>query len=289
MSGCLTRRSFLATSAAAAAGLTWAPTSRARAGQFTGKIKKALKYEMIVVDSSVEDKLKMIKDLGFEGVEPRTSFGERRLDVRPVEFARAAEKADLAVHGVINSNNTDLQTAIDEAKFYGASSVLTTIPGMPREGSYLENYRRTQQLLRDAAPYAEKHEVSILIENVWNSFLIEPMTMARFIDEIGSPFVQVYFDVGNVVRWGWPEHWIEVLGKRIVKLDIKEYDLDVAMKQGMRQGFSSLLGQGSVKWDKVRGELATLNFTGWATAEVAGGDRARLADVAARMNRVLDL
>ncbi len=82
----------------------------------------------------------------------------------------------------------------------------------------------------------------ILLENVWASFLIEPLSMARYIDELDSPMVGSYFDVGNVVRWGWPQHWIEVLGKRVKKLDIKEYDLKVAMNEGLRKGFDKPLG-----------------------------------------------
>ena len=49
------------------------------------------------------------------------------------------------------------------------------------------------------------------------------------------------------------------------------------------------LGEGSIEWAKVRSELAKINYTGWATAEVRGGDRDRLAEIAAQMDRVLDL
>ena len=113
--------------------------------------------------------------------------------------------------------------------------------------------------------------------------------MARFIDEIDSPMVGIYFDVGNVVRWGWPHHWLEVIGHRAKKLDIKEYDLDVAMTDGMKKGFGMPLGEGSIDWQKVREQLVKLDYSGWATAEVPGGDRNRLADIASQMDRVLDL
>ena len=286
MSDTLSRRSFLSSSVAAAAVTSLGVPAAVRAGQFTGKIKKAIKYHMITSETmSVEDKFKMVKDLGFDGIEPRAKL--RRDD--PKQLARAAAKLDLPIHGVVNSSNRDLRGAIDQAKMYGANSVLTTIPAMPKKGSYLENYQETQQVLLAASDYAEQHEVYILIENVWASFLIEPIIMARYIDEIDSPFVKVYFDVGNVVRWGWPQNWIQVLGDRIVKLDIKEYNLDIAMNEGMRKAFGVPLGNGSVEWEKVRHELAKLDFTGWATAEVAGGGRSRLADVAEQMNRVLDL
>jgi sugar phosphate isomerase/epimerase len=82
---------------------------------------------------------------------------------------------------------------------------------------------------------------------------------------------------------------VEVLGKRSQKLDVKEYDLDKAMNEGMRKGFDKPLGKGSIHWPAVRTELAKLNYTGRAAAEVKAGDWDYLADVAKRMDRVLDL
>lgn len=229
----------------------------------------------------------MLKDLGYDGVEPRAMLKpDQAGEVK--EIARASEKVGLPVHGVVNSSNPDIIGAIDQAVQYGANSVLHVVR-YQRDISYLQNYRETQDIIRKAIEHAEKKQVSILIENVWATYLIEPLGMARFIDELNSPFVQVYFDVGNVVRWGWPQHWIEVLGKRCKKLDIKEYDLKIAMNDGMRKAFDVPLGEGSVDWAAVRKELAAINYQGWATAEVRGGDRARLADVAAQMDRVLDL
>ncbi|MHC4175704.1 MAG: sugar phosphate isomerase/epimerase family protein, partial [Planctomycetota bacterium] len=115
------------------------------------------------------------------------------------------------------------------------------------------------------------------------------LTMARYIDQLDSPYVKAYFDVGNIIRWGWPEHWIEVLGKRIVKIHIKEYNLDVAMNEGMRKGFDFPLGQGSINWARVREELKKIDYRGWATVEVKGGDRKRLAEISEQMDQVLNL
>jgi len=286
------RREFLQTSArvALAGGLaasTLAAAEPARAGQFSGRIKKAVKYHMIQEKLSPLDKLKMLKDLGYDGVEPRAMLKkEQAAEVKAI--AKASESLDFPVHGVVNSSNPNLVGAIDQAADYGATSILhvvrynTKIP-------YMQNYRETQEIIRGAVEHAEKKNISILIENVWATYLIEPLTMARFIDEIDSPLVQVYFDVGNVVRWGWPQHWIEVLGPRVKKLDIKEYDLKIAMNDGMRKAFDVPLGEGSVDWAKVRTELEKIEYSGWATAEVRGGDRARLAEIAAQMNHVLDL
>jgi hexulose-6-phosphate isomerase len=112
--------------------------------------------------------------------------------------------------------------------------------------------------------------------------------MARFIDELDSPFAGSYFDVGNVVRFGWPEHWIRILNKRIIKLDIKEYSREKQLNKGLRKGFEVEIGEGDCDWPEIRIALKDIGYTtGWATAEVPGGDRRRLAEIAERMDRVL--
>lgn len=211
------RREFLAMSgaavlsAASATGVLIQPGPVA-AGDFTGRIRKAVKYHMVQENLSAEDKLKMLKDLGYDGVEPRAMLKpEQASEVK--ELAQASEKVGLPIHGVVNSNNPDIIGAIDQAVRYGADSVLHVVR-YQQDIPYLQNYRETQDIIRKAIDHAEKKRVSILLENVWATFLIEPLGMARYIDELNSPFVQVYFDIGNVVRWGWPQHWIEVLGTR---------------------------------------------------------------------------
>ena len=104
--------------------------------------------------------------------------------------------------------------------------------------------------------------------------------MRDYLDEIDSPWVGAYFDIGNVRKFGPSEDWIRTLGRRIVKLDVKDW--------GRGNGFCKI-GDGDVNWPEVRAALGEIGFTGWSTAEVRGGDRERLADVAQRMNNVLGL
>ena len=281
----LSRRTLLVSAGAAA--VSAGVCRVADAGQFTGKIRKAVKYHMVAGDASVEDKFRLVKDLGFDGLEPRVAAGSEQEELVRA-LAAASEKTGLPIHGLVNSSNPNLVEAIDQAKTLGATSVLHVVR-YDRNIGYFENYRRTQELIRGAIDHAEKKNIQILIENVWATFLIDPLGMARYVDELDSPMVQVYFDVGNVVRWGYPQHWIEVLGNRIKKLDIKEFDLNVAMNDGMRKGFDRPLGGGSVDWKKVRQELAKIGYEGWATAEVRGGNQTRLSEIAAQMDDVLDL
>lgn len=281
------RRHFLKTSgsllaAAAAPGLVGA-RERTPAKHF----RKALGFRMIQGNMSVEDKLKLVKDLGFEGVETPTRIRSKNAP-EPRVLARASERVGIPIHGVVNSSHPDIKGAIDEASVYGATSVLHVVRADPK-GSFKENYKLTQETIQKAIPHAEKKHIHVLVENVWATFLIEPLTMARYIDELDSPYVKAYFDIGNVVRWGWPQHWIEVLGKRIEKVHVKEYNLNVAMNEGMRKGFAFPLGKGSIDWPTVRQELEKIDYQGWATAEVRGGGRERLAELSEEMDRVLDL
>lgn len=287
MTASIDRREFLAASGTAltatALGLSLS-NQPAFAGENTGRIKKAVKYQMIREKLSVTDKFKMLKDLGYDGVEiPTSDKTDRKI------FAKARDVSGLPIHGVINSSNPDIKSAVELSKYFGGSSVLVVAGRVNEKNSYDKVYKETQEIIRRAIPVAEKNGIKLLIENVWNNFLLSPLEMVRYIDEFDSPFVGAYFDVGNVVRFGWPEHWIRILGKRVGKLDIKEYSRKKQRDEGLWKGFSVEIGEGDCNWPVVRKALAEIKFEGWATAEVRGGDRKRLQEIAERMDKVLDL
>ena len=274
------RRTFLAGTAVA----TVIPPSLSRGGEFTGIIKKAAKFSMVQEpDLSTLDKFKMLKEVGFDGTEVRSSETDKLK-----EYSEAIEKSGLPVHGVVNSSNPDLKTAVEFSKALGGDSVLY-VARYDRKRPLMESWNETRDVIKKGLPHAEKHEVKILVENVWAGFLISALDMERYVDEIDSPWFGAYYDVGNNVRWGVPEHWIQVLGKRIGKLDIKEWNADLHNKEGLRAGFKSELGDGTINWANVRAALKEIGFKGWATAEVRGGNRERMAEIAGRMDNVLGL
>ncbi len=258
--------------------------STVRAGKNTGKFKKAVKYQMIKSKISVLDKFKMLKELGYDGVEIRTV---EKID--RYEALRARDATGLPIHGVIHSSAPDLEGAVDLSKFYGGTSVLVVAGRVDKDNPYEKVYNEQQARIAKAAPYAEKHGIDLLVENVWNNLLLSPLEMARFIDDMKSPAVGVYFDVGNVVRFGWPDHWIRTLGSRIKKLDIKEYSREKQRNEGLWKGFQVEIGEGDADYPAVRKALADINYQGWATAEVRGGDRERLKEIAKLMDKALDL
>jgi len=283
------RRRFLQAGGLALAGVaasTLAGSLTTACGAESGRrIKKAFCWEMFQEKLSLEDKFRAVKDVGFDGVEVNCRVLKTK-GVKPQDFARASQKIGVPIHGVSGVMNGDICGLLNEATIYGANTILHVVRTDPK-GSYLENYRLSQEAIRKAIPCAEKTGVTILVENVWASFLIEPMGMARYLDELNSPFVKAYFDVGNVMRWGLPEQWVEVLGKRIGKIHVKEYSLKTAMAEGMWKGFNFPMGQGDINWKRVFEELRKVDFHTWATAEVKGGDRKRLAEVSAEMDRIL--
>jgi L-ribulose-5-phosphate 3-epimerase len=208
--------------------------------------------------------------------------------VAAAEYIKAIEKSGLPVHGIINSSKPDLTAAVEFAAQVGGNSVLF-VARYDRTKPLMESWKSTQETIRKGLPAAEKHEVKILVENVWAGFLISALDTVRYVDEIDSPWFGSYFDVGNNVRWGVPEHWIELLGDRIGKLDIKEWDERLHRDEGLRKGFGSPIGDGTINWENVRAALKGIGYQGWATAEVGGGDRERLADIAESLDRVISL
>jgi len=290
------RREFLANcSAAAAAGLSLAsPASLLAADNTTAsgekRIKKAVKIGMVGVPGSLAEKMTVLKELGFDGIELNSPGGPDAEEVR-----KAVEVSGIPVHGVVDSIhwNTRLSdpsaevrqkgldgliTAIKASKSYGGTSVLL-VPGVVnKDVTYDQCWERSIEQIKKALPIAQEQNIQILMENVWNNFLTDPKETARFIDELDSDMVGAYFDVGNTVKYSPPHEWVPILGPRIKKLDIKDF--------GKGKGFGAKLMEGDVDWPKVMAELREIDYQGWATAEISGGGRERLTEIAGRMDRI---
>ena len=266
------------------------------------KIKKALKYGMIKEDLSIMDKFKLLKDIGFDGIELDSP---NDLDKRQILEAR--DKTGIIIPGVVNSVHwskplsdpdpavraacvASMTTSLEDCRDYGGTTVLL-VPGVVNEKvAYDDAYRRSQEEIRKILPVCEKTGIKIAIENVWNNFLLSPLEAARFIDEFNHPMIGWHFDIGNIVRYGWPEQWIKVLDQRILKLDVKEYSREKQKNEGIWKGFEVNLLEGDNNWPVVMEALRNINYSGgWMAAEVTGGDRTRLQDISDRMDKILEL
>ena len=130
---------------------------------------------------------------------------------------------------------------------------------------YDKAYDRALEFITKAAPHAKACGVVIGVENVWNKLLLSPLEMRTFVDTVASAFVKVYFDVGNVLQTGYPEHWIRILGSRIVRIHVKDFKNSV----GNINGFTDLLA-GDVNFPEVVKALQEVGYDSYLTAEMGG-------------------
>jgi hexulose-6-phosphate isomerase len=288
------RRDFLKITASAAL-YTVLKSASALAGEAPSRAKlyKALKITMLPKRLTDIEKFELAKKCGFEGIdaEPLDTLDAMR------EQANLAKQAGVPIHGlvfggwrtpfsdpdpkVIEKGLSGMENALRCANAIGASTVLLVPAVVTEDVSYADAYKRSQEHIRKLLPLARELNVVIAIENVWNKFLLSPLEFARYIDEFETPNVRAYFDVGNVIIHGYSQDWIRTLGKRIIKLDVKDFKRD-----GYK--WTNLL-DGDVNWRQVRRALDEIGYEGFMTAELEGGEEAYLADIAKRMDRIIGM
>ncbi len=286
----LDRRGFIRNAAFAGAAVALNAAGGPSAAP-AGKLRKAVCIGMLS-KLPADARFKIARDVGFEGVEANTI--EKPDEVENLKAA--AEQAGIVIHSIMNSNHWSnplsspdpakvaegmrgMETSLRNAKALGADTVLL-VPAVVNETTpYGEAWERSQANIRKLIPLAEELKVIIAIEDVWNRFLLSPLEMARYIDEFNSPWVKAYFDVGNIVLFGYPEDWIRTLGKRIVKVHVKDFERNAKKFVPLREG--------SINWPVVRKALDEIGYSGWITAELSAGDEAYLRDVSARMDKII--
>jgi hexulose-6-phosphate isomerase len=264
------------------------------------KLKKALGYGMIKSDLPLLDKFKLVKDVGFDGIEFNAP-----LDIPVAELLEAKAKTGIELPSVVNKDHwskplsdpdpqvrqaciDSIAKSLDEVKALGGDTVLV-VPGVVSDKvSYEQAYNTSLDSIRKLIPYVEKTGMYIGLENVWNNFLLSPVEAKRFVDEINHPLIGWYFDIGNVLRYGWPEHWLKTLNSRIVKLHVKEFSRDIMNNKGLRAGFDVELLEGDNNWSVVMKTVREIGYKGgWITAEVSGGDKTHLQKISGQMDTIL--
>jgi hexulose-6-phosphate isomerase len=189
-----------------------------------------------------------------------------------------------AARAVVDKSVAGIETSLRNAKLWGADAVLLVPAVLDPQTSYRDAWTRSQQVIRERLlPLAQELKIAIAVEEVWNKFLLSPPEMARYVDDFASPWLKAYFDVGNVVFSGYPQDWIRTLGPRIAKIHLKDFSLD---RPAGRFQWKNL-GEGDIDWIEVRKALSDIDYDGWMTTEIAGGDAAYLKDAATRVDRFL--
>ncbi len=300
----MNRREFLQNSGGALAMAALAPSAFAAdeiksAGASTGKrkLRKAVMWATVAMKGSVLEKMTAVKEAGFEGAEMMSHMDQD-------EVLRARDATGLVIPSVCGMHHWTkplsdpnpkvreegleaLRQTLRDAKRYGATSVLLVPAVVNKLVSYADAYSRSQAEISKTVPLAEELGVKIAIENVWNQFLLSPLEAARYVDEFKSPAVGWHFDIGNVLNFGWPEHWIAILGKRIQKLHIKEFSRKKRDSEGLRKGFEVSLGEGDNNWPAIMKALDEIGYNGWAIAEQDGPESLEaLKNLSQRMIRI---
>lgn len=286
----LSRRGFLAGSAALAAGIS-APRLSIAAPLQDWRPKKACLFDMLPGNLAVADRFKLARDVGFQGVEAPPVTDPAAAEQMRLGAANAGIRIHSVIYGgwgsplsspdpaVQERGAREIEAALRSAKAMGADDILLVPAIVTAQTRYVDAYRRSQSHLRRLIPLAEELKILILIEEVWNKFLLSPLEYVRYIDELRSPWLQSYFDVGNVVDFAWPEDWIRTLGRRIRRVHLKDF------KRDTRQFVN--LGDGDVNWPEVRRAFMEVGYQGFMTTELGGGDEAYLRDVSKRVDRII--
>lgn len=288
----ISRRDFVkrtALAAGAAGVLTTAGTRSATAQEYP-KLPIAVIIGMLPKELPDREKFELAKRCGLDGIEgyPMDDFDAAR------KQADEARDVGIAIHSLTYGGWSALFSDPDEAvvakglkafenalrcaKAMDIDNVLLVPAKVTPEVRYGEAYERSQKNIRKVLPLAEELGVVIAVENVWNDFLLSPLEFARYVDEFESPYVKAYFDVGNIVKYGYPQDWIRTLGPRINRIHLKDYSRKDKDWKPLREG--------EVNWPEVRKALAEIGYTGFCTAEVAGGGEERMTGLAQRMTLI---
>jgi len=284
------RRTFLQTIAAGVVATSARPIAETAP-------RKAVLISMLPMELSYAERFRVARDAGFDAIEMQTVVREDEA----AEVRDAAMRTGLRIHSVMNADHwrfplsssdpdvvsrgvAGMDTSLRNAALWGADAVLLVPAVVDQTTSYRDAWTRSQQVIRERLlPLARELKVIVAVEEVWNKFLLSPLEFARYVDELDSPWLKAYFDVGNVVFYGYPQDWIRSLGARIAKVHLKDFHLD---RPNGRFAWTNL-GDGDIDWRDVRRAFDDVGYRGYFTTEVAGGDAAYLRDLAGRVDRFL--
>jgi L-ribulose-5-phosphate 3-epimerase len=257
-------------------------------------LKKGMVFDMLPGSLSYADRFKLARDIGLAVVQAPTTPDEHQAE----EMKKAADGAGIRIDSVMNMDHwkyplssndpavverslAGMRTSLQNAKLWGSDTVLLVPAVLNPQTAYRDAWARSQQQIRKLIPLAEEIAVTIGIEEVWNKFLLSPLEMATYVSEFQSPWIKVWFDVGNVMLYGYPQDWIRTLGKSIVKVHLKDF-------KRKEDGYAWMnLGDGDVDWAAVRQAFSEIGYSGSVIAELKSGDEAYLRDVSSRIDRLL--
>lgn len=201
-----------------------------------------------MTDAKIADMVKMAEDMEIE-LCSAVGSREPRPDIMTCDEGRRRESVD------------EIKRILETVAKFGIDTWLLVPGRVSEECHYDDAYYNARDALLDLAPFATDVGVHIAVEYVWNRFLLSPMEFRRFLGEIGSPYVGLYFDTGNMVIQSYPEQWVKIVGDGIIKVHFKDFK---------RDGYQwTPLLEGDVSFPLVMEELRKVGYDDALVSEVS--------------------
>ncbi len=267
-------------------------------------MKKGICYGCVPRGEAFPDRLAAAHAAGYAGIELTFAKpgegplhqGATRAEVEAVraEVARAGLEAPSTMCGAVLAGSSlldadaavrargaeNLRQALQRVAWLGADTMLVHPGQLQPHVPYDRAFDALLQLLLDLRPACEATGVGLAVENVWNRFLLSPREMRELVDAVDHPLIGAYFDVGNVLLFGFPEQWVTILGARIRRVHVKDFQRAV----GTGRGFCQLL-DGDANYPAVMAALRAVGYDGYLTSEV-GSD---FEETSRRLDRILGM
>ena len=248
------------------------------------------------------ERLRLAQTAGFDGVD----FDEAG-SFSPEHVRDAVGESGVFVHNAINHAhwNQRLTSAKEEERAKGVANIehclrvahaaggggVLIVVGRGDDGPEDEINERARREIKKLLPLAASLGQPILFENVWNKMHYDhdappeqtPQRFIDFVDSFNSPWVGMYFDIGNHWKYGQPREWLRAFGRRAVKLDVKGFS------RAQNKFVDITSPDDDLPWKEVQAGLDEIGFNGWTTAEVGGGGLERLTTVRQQMQKALGL
>ncbi|NOY83073.1 MAG: sugar phosphate isomerase/epimerase [Kiritimatiellaeota bacterium] len=208
---------------------------------------------------------------------------EAGLELNSMTHGHSRAKANLLAAGAAQRYGIErTRKALEQAAKLGIRCTLHTLGTLSADVGYGEAYANGVCALQELAVDAERLDVAIAVEFVWNGFLFSPLEMKRFLDDVGSSHVGFYFDPGNMAVFHYPQHWVHELRNHIKRVHLKDWT-----GRALNGGWRPLL-EGAVDFEAVMRELRAAGYDGALISEVALG-LAPLEDTAAAIRRIMEM
>ncbi len=260
-------------------------------------MKKGICIGSLPGNLPLEERFRLAKDAGFDGIEINTVD----TDEESMKLKAIADSVGLEIPSIMNSAHWQfplsspdaevreksmdgMKKSLASASIVGADTVLLVPAVVNDQVCYEDAYTTSQKEIKKLAKIGEERKVFIAIENVWSKFLLSPIEFSRYVDEIGSEYVAAYFDVGNILLYGYPQHWIRSLGSKIKKVHVKGF------KVGPKT-FTYLLDS-DINWVEVMKALRDVGYDDYITAELPtykSFPEQMVWDTSAHLDRILAL